>query len=102
MNDRATRQTLLAFAAAALCASAIAAAAGQAAPSASGPAQPQPKIAAVAEDPGEKVFNANCSRCHTPPMTLKPRITGTIVMHMRVRARLSRKDEQALLKYLAP
>ena len=28
--------------------------------------------------------------------------TGTIIMHMRTRARLSRKDEQALLKFLAP
>jgi len=30
------------------------------------------------------------------------RITGTVVMHMRVRARLSRADEQALLRFLAP
>ena len=51
---------------------------------------------------GEKVFMANCSRCHTPPMALSPRVTGTIVAHMRVRARLSRKDEQLLLNYLAP
>lgn len=51
---------------------------------------------------GEQVFNDNCARCHTPPMTISPRITGTIVMHMRARARLSREDEQLLLKYLAP
>ena len=51
---------------------------------------------------GEQVFMENCSRCHKPPMTIAPRITGTIVMHMRVRAKLSRKDEQALLCYLAP
>jgi hypothetical protein len=44
----------------------------------------------------------NCSRCHKPPMTISPRITGTVVMHMRVRAKLSRHDEQALLRYLAP
>jgi cytochrome c5 len=51
---------------------------------------------------GEQIFMENCSRCHKPPMTIPPRITGTIVMHMRVRAKLSRKDEQALLRYLAP
>jgi len=53
-------------------------------------------------DPGERVFNANCARCHTAPMTLPPRITGTVILHMRVRARLSRADEQLFLKYLAP
>lgn len=51
---------------------------------------------------GEEVFDANCSRCHQPPMTISPRTTGTIIMHMRMRARLSRQDEQLLLKYLAP
>jgi cytochrome c5 len=51
---------------------------------------------------GEQVFMANCSRCHNPPMTLSPRITGTIIMHMRVRARLSQQDEKLLLKFLAP
>jgi cytochrome c5 len=51
---------------------------------------------------GEEVFKANCSRCHMPPMSLSPRTTGTVVMHMRVRARLSREDERLLLRYLAP
>lgn len=51
---------------------------------------------------GDQVFATNCSRCHTAPMSLSPRITGTVVMHMRVRARLSQHDEQLLLKYLAP
>jgi cytochrome c5 len=51
---------------------------------------------------GEQVFKAQCSRCHTPPMNISPRITGTVIMHMRVRARLSRQDEQLLLKYMAP
>jgi cytochrome c5 len=51
---------------------------------------------------GEQVFMTNCSRCHLPPMSLSPRITGTVLMHMRVRARLSREDEKLLLKYLAP
>jgi cytochrome c5 len=51
---------------------------------------------------GEQVFMTNCSRCHLPPMSLSPRITGTVIMHMRVRARLSREDEKLLLNYLAP
>ena len=37
-----------------------------------------------------------------PPMTLSQRTTGTVIMHMRVRARLSAQDEKQLLKYLAP
>lgn len=53
-------------------------------------------------DEGERVFTTHCRRCHTPPMSLPPRITGTIIMHMRERARLSRRDEQLLLRFLAP
>jgi len=53
-------------------------------------------------DSGERDFATNCSRCHAAPMSLPPRITGTVIMHMRTRARLSRQDEQLLLKYLAP
>jgi cytochrome c5 len=55
-----------------------------------------------AQNAGEQVFKANCSRCHVPPMSITPRTTGTIIMHMRTRARLSRRDEQLLLKYMAP
>ena len=51
---------------------------------------------------GERIFAANCSRCHQAPMSLSPRITGTVIMHMRIRARLSSTDERLLLKYLAP
>lgn len=56
----------------------------------------------VPQPSGESVFKANCGRCHTPPMSISPRITGTVIMHMRTRARLSRQDEQLLLKYMAP
>lgn len=52
--------------------------------------------------PTGDVFKSQCSRCHTLPMSLSPRITGTVIMHMRVRARLSRRDEQPLLKFMAP
>jgi cytochrome c5 len=51
---------------------------------------------------GDRIFTANCSRCHMAPMIISPRITGTVLMHMRVRARLSRHDEQILLKFMAP
>lgn len=54
------------------------------------------------ENPGERIFRDNCSRCHTAPMSISPRITGTVVMHMRVRARLSRQDEKLLLNFLSP
>lgn len=56
----------------------------------------------VATNPGEEVFKANCARCHAPPTSMSQRITGTVIMHMRVRARLSRQDELLLIKYLAP
>jgi len=62
------------------------------------PAQPNQSTKA---DP-DQVFNTHCGRCHTPPMSISPRITGTVIMHMRTRARLSREDEILLLKYMAP
>jgi cytochrome c5 len=64
--------------------------------------EPRPAPQKVVPQRGERVFADNCARCHKPPMTIPPRITGTVVMHMRVRAKLSREDEQALLRYLAP
>lgn len=56
----------------------------------------------AASDPGEQKFRANCGRCHTSPEQLSPRITGTIVMHMRIRASLSKQDAQDILRYLSP
>lgn len=54
------------------------------------------------ESAGERVFQQNCARCHTAPESFSPRISGTIVRHMRVRASLSQHDEKELLKYLNP
>ena len=51
---------------------------------------------------GERVFQQNCSRCHTQPDGFSPRISGTVVRHMRVRASLSKHDEEALLQYFNP
>ena len=66
----------------------------------------QPRKPAVSqpgsEDPGEKKFRENCGRCHNPPEELPTRITGTVLLHMRVRASLSAEDERAILHYLAP
>jgi cytochrome c5 len=83
-----------------VCSAAAVIAAGQVAPAAGKTSHQKNTVSASGD--GEKVFNANCARCHTPPMTLSPRTTGAVVAHMRVRARLTRKDEQLLLQYLAP
>src|SRR5580704_16700588 len=53
---------------------------------------------AAAVDVGEMKFQQNCSRCHNAPQELSPRVSGTIVMHMRVRASLSAADAQAILR----
>jgi len=63
--------------------------------------KPAQHATAVA-NPGERAFQANCARCHNPPEQLTPRITGTVLRHMRVRALLSPQDERDILKYLAP
>jgi hypothetical protein len=57
---------------------------------------------AVHEDEGQRVFDQNCSRCHTAPDGFSSRISGTVVRHMRVRASLSQHDEQELLRFLNP
>jgi len=62
------------------------------------PAKPLPQT----EDAGQKVFEQHCSRCHNAPEGFSPRISGTIVRHMRMRANLSREDEQKLLRFFNP
>lgn len=54
------------------------------------------------QDEGARIFQQNCSRCHNSPEGFSPRISGTIVRHMRVRASLSKDDEQALLRFFNP
>jgi mono/diheme cytochrome c family protein len=56
----------------------------------------------AASDSGERLFQVNCGRCHRPPDQLSPKIAGSVLRHMRVRAMLSKEDEQQILKYLAP
>jgi hypothetical protein len=54
------------------------------------------------EDEGDRIFQQNCSRCHNAPEGFSPHISGTIVRHMRIRASLSKHDEEAILKFLNP
>jgi cytochrome c5 len=54
------------------------------------------------QDDGERIFKQNCSRCHSAPEGFSPGISGTIVRHMRVRASLSRHDEEKLLRFFNP
>ena len=57
---------------------------------------------ATQDNRGEKKFQQNCSRCHNSPEQLSTRITGTVLLHMRVRASLSAADEHDILRYLTP
>ena len=69
------------------------------------PANKKPAVAQAApqqEDEGQRVFEQNCSRCHNQPEGFSPRISGTIVRHMRVRASLSKHDEEELLHFFNP
>ncbi len=65
-------------------------------------AQPKGETKADTQATGDELFQAHCGRCHAPPGSISPRITGTVIMHMRARARLSREDEIQLLKFMAP
>jgi cytochrome c5 len=74
---------------------------GNSAPQAAGAKNQASKASAQTPD-GNQVFLQNCSRCHTVPETFSPRISGTVIRHMRVRAGLSAQDEKALLRFLNP
>ena len=54
------------------------------------------------EDDGAQIFQQNCSRCHNSPEGFSPRISGTVVQHMRVRASLSKEDQEKLLRFFNP
>jgi cytochrome c5 len=53
-------------------------------------------------DQGDRIFHQQCSRCHNAPEGFSPRISGTIVRHMRVRASLSKQQGEELLRFLNP
>ena len=54
------------------------------------------------ESDGERIFAQNCSRCHTAPDGFSSHISGTVVLHMRVRASLSQHDAQELMRFFNP
>jgi cytochrome c5 len=60
------------------------------------------KQPAQKQEQGEHVFQQHCSRCHTAPDGFSPRIAGTVVLHMRVRASLSQHEEEMLLRFFNP
>jgi mono/diheme cytochrome c family protein len=68
------------------------------------PAQQKAKqpVSTADQNAGERKFKQNCSRCHTAPQGFSPRISGTILKHMRVRASLSEQDERDVLRFLNP
>ena len=53
-------------------------------------------------DEASRIFQQNCSRCHNEPQGFSSRISGTVLMHMRVRASLSKQDQEELLRFLNP
>jgi mono/diheme cytochrome c family protein len=59
-------------------------------------------VHAVNQDRGQQVFEQNCGRCHHAPEGFPSSISGTVAMHMRVRAGLSDADYKALRKFLSP
>jgi cytochrome c5 len=54
------------------------------------------------EDDGSRIFRQNCSRCHNTPEGFSPRISGTVLRHMTVRAFLSMRDKAELMRFLNP
>jgi cytochrome c5 len=50
---------------------------------------------------GEKSFRSNCARCHAAPPKFSPRMVGTIVRHMRVRATITEQDMRLILHYMS-
>jgi mono/diheme cytochrome c family protein len=55
---------------------------------------------AVTRVEGERRFQANCGRCHMPPHKFPPKMMGTIVRHMRVRALITDEDMRYILAYM--
>jgi mono/diheme cytochrome c family protein len=67
------------------------------------PGKTPPKaVHATNQDRGQQVFEQNCARCHNAPEGFPSSISGTVAIHMRVRARLSNADYKALRRFLNP
>jgi mono/diheme cytochrome c family protein len=66
-------------------------------------AKDNPKDKVQASDSrGAELFAIHCGRCHKPPDNLSPRVVPAVMAHMRNRAMLSQKEEEEILKFLAP
>ena len=50
---------------------------------------------------GERAYHANCGRCHMAPPKFSPRMMGTIVRHMRVRATITDQEMRSILHYMS-
>ena len=84
--------------------SALAVGAQQSSDPSTPPARPAVAVKPVKQnhDTGQQIFQQHCSSCHTAPDGFSPRISGTIVRHMRVRASLSEYEEKELLRFFNP
>jgi hypothetical protein len=67
-----------------------------------GSAGSQKTPTAEASSEGERLFGIHCGRCHQPPDDIPRAAAGTILKHMRIRASLSRQEEQLILHYIRP
>lgn len=67
-------------------------------------ANPAPVVQATDADSmrieGEKRYHANCGRCHAAPQKFPPRMMGTVLRHMRVRALITDEDRKLILFYM--
>lgn len=60
----------------------------------------RPKMDEASRLEGEKRFRANCGRCHAAPSKFPPRMTATVIRHMRVRATITDQDMRLILGYM--
>jgi cytochrome c553 len=51
---------------------------------------------------GEQKFAEYCARCHKPPESLPRSAVPAVLRHMRVRANLPARDEQDIIRFMAP
>jgi cytochrome c5 len=104
MNPQRTLFAIVVFATIALSLSATTRPAphGQDARRSSKGTNPPSTTAKKQESDGERIFEQNCSRCHAAPEGFSSRIAGTVVMHMRVRANLSKHDQEELMRFFNP
>jgi mono/diheme cytochrome c family protein len=50
---------------------------------------------------GDAAYKANCMRCHTSIHTYAPGSMRTMILHMRVKANLTKDETDAIFRYLS-